>query len=111
MESMRSKKMLAIMMMIMIDENIGDDDTDGDTCDESNDEEWDVGGDDGGDSYDDGDDSDTLLSQSTTDDLCLLGPPSGQGAGGGARTHNRRVPAGLRADSLTTEPPTPPLRG
>ncbi|GFN89543.1 hypothetical protein PoB_001604900 [Plakobranchus ocellatus] len=32
--------------------------------------------------------------------LMLLGPPSGQGAGGGARTRDRRVPAVLRADSL-----------
>ncbi|GFO30944.1 hypothetical protein PoB_005744900 [Plakobranchus ocellatus] len=37
----------------------------------------------------------------------LLGPPSGKGTGGGARTRDRRVAADLRADSLTTEPPTP----
>ncbi|GFN94058.1 hypothetical protein PoB_002056400 [Plakobranchus ocellatus] len=36
----------------------------------------------------------------------LAGPPSGQGAGGGARTHDRRVPADLRADSLASKPPT-----
>ncbi|GFN81564.1 hypothetical protein PoB_000807000 [Plakobranchus ocellatus] len=41
-------------------------------------------------------------------DLRLLGPPSGQGAVGGARTPNRRVPADLRADSLATVLPTPP---
>ncbi|GFO43535.1 hypothetical protein PoB_007004000 [Plakobranchus ocellatus] len=41
------------------------------------------------------------------DDLRLLGPPSGQGAGSGTRTRDRRVPADLRADSLTTIPPTP----
>ncbi|GFO25030.1 hypothetical protein PoB_005153500 [Plakobranchus ocellatus] len=41
--------------------------------------------------------------------LWLLGPPSGQGAGGGARTRDRRVPADLMADSLATVPPT--LRG
>ncbi|GFN86396.1 hypothetical protein PoB_001290200 [Plakobranchus ocellatus] len=41
-------------------------------------------------------------------DLRLSGPPSGQGAGGGARTRDRRVPADLRADSLATVPPTPP---
>ncbi|GFN75112.1 hypothetical protein PoB_000161800 [Plakobranchus ocellatus] len=35
-------------------------------------------------------------------DLRLSGPPSGQGAGGGARTRHRRVPADLRADSLAT---------
>ncbi|GFO48836.1 hypothetical protein PoB_007534100 [Plakobranchus ocellatus] len=35
-------------------------------------------------------------------DLRLLGPPSGQGAGSGARTHYRKVPADLRADSLAT---------
>ncbi|GFO13259.1 THAP domain containing 9 [Plakobranchus ocellatus] len=45
-------------------------------------------------------------------DLRLSGPPSGQGAGGGARTRDRKVPADLRADSLATVPPTPPrLRG
>ncbi|GFN91063.1 hypothetical protein PoB_001756900 [Plakobranchus ocellatus] len=32
---------------------------------------------------------------------------SGQGASGGARTRNRRVPAHLRADSQATVPPTP----
>ncbi|GFO34464.1 hypothetical protein PoB_006096900 [Plakobranchus ocellatus] len=42
-------------------------------------------------------------------DLRLSGPPSGQGAGGGARTRDRRVPADLRADSLATVPPTPPI--
>ncbi|GFO48542.1 hypothetical protein PoB_007504700 [Plakobranchus ocellatus] len=41
-------------------------------------------------------------------DLRLLGPPSGQGAGCGARTRNRRVTADLRADSLATVPPTSP---
>ncbi|GFN95812.1 hypothetical protein PoB_002231800 [Plakobranchus ocellatus] len=41
-------------------------------------------------------------------DLRLSGPPSGQDAGGGARTRDRRVPADLRADSLATVPPTPP---
>ncbi|GFN88539.1 hypothetical protein PoB_001504500, partial [Plakobranchus ocellatus] len=30
-------------------------------------------------------------------DLRLLSPPSGQDAGGGARTRDRRVPADLRA--------------
>ncbi|GFO19277.1 hypothetical protein PoB_004578200 [Plakobranchus ocellatus] len=40
-------------------------------------------------------------------DLKLLGPPSGQGAGGKTRTRDRRVPADLRADSLTTVSPTP----
>ncbi|GFO37113.1 hypothetical protein PoB_006361800 [Plakobranchus ocellatus] len=43
-------------------------------------------------------------------DLRLLGPPSGQGANSGARTRDRRVPAGLRADLLATVPPTPPPR-
>ncbi|GFN96428.1 hypothetical protein PoB_002293400 [Plakobranchus ocellatus] len=42
-------------------------------------------------------------------DLRLSGPPSGQGAGGGARTRDRRVPADLRADSLATVLPTPPV--
>ncbi|GFN96447.1 hypothetical protein PoB_002295300 [Plakobranchus ocellatus] len=32
-------------------------------------------------------------------DLRLSGPPSGQGAGGGARNRDRRVPADLRAAS------------
>ncbi|GFN88719.1 hypothetical protein PoB_001522500 [Plakobranchus ocellatus] len=40
-------------------------------------------------------------------DLRFSGPPSGQGADGGARTHDRRVPADLRADSMATVPPTP----
>ncbi|GFO06037.1 hypothetical protein PoB_003254200 [Plakobranchus ocellatus] len=39
--------------------------------------------------------------------LRLLGPPSGQGAGSGARIRGRRVPVDLRADSLTTVSPTP----
>ncbi|GFO26384.1 hypothetical protein PoB_005288900 [Plakobranchus ocellatus] len=34
-------------------------------------------------------------------DLRLSGPLSGQGAGGGARTRNRRVPADLRMNSLS----------
>ncbi|GFN76908.1 hypothetical protein PoB_000341400 [Plakobranchus ocellatus] len=33
-------------------------------------------------------------------------PPSGQGASGGARARDKRVPADLKADSLATEPPT-----
>ncbi|GFN85922.1 hypothetical protein PoB_001242800 [Plakobranchus ocellatus] len=40
-------------------------------------------------------------------DLRLSGPPSGQGAGGGTRTCNRRVTADLSADSLATVLPTP----
>ncbi|GFO11909.1 hypothetical protein PoB_003841400 [Plakobranchus ocellatus] len=40
-------------------------------------------------------------------DLRLLGPPSGKGVGGGARTRDRRDPADLRTDSLATKPPTP----
>ncbi|GFN82432.1 hypothetical protein PoB_000893800 [Plakobranchus ocellatus] len=39
--------------------------------------------------------------------LRLSDPPSGQGADGGNRTHNRRVSADLRADSLSTMPPKP----
>ncbi|GFO33448.1 hypothetical protein PoB_005995300 [Plakobranchus ocellatus] len=38
-------------------------------------------------------------------DFRLSGPPSGQGAGSGARIHDRKVSADLRADSLVTEPP------
>ncbi|GFO24279.1 hypothetical protein PoB_005078400 [Plakobranchus ocellatus] len=34
--------------------------------------------------------------------------PPGQGPGDGARTCDRRVPADLRADSLSTKPPTIP---
>ncbi|GFN88420.1 hypothetical protein PoB_001492600 [Plakobranchus ocellatus] len=41
-------------------------------------------------------------------DLRLSGPPSGQGTGGGARTRDRKVPAGFRADSLAPVPPTSP---
>ncbi|GFO03427.1 hypothetical protein PoB_002993200 [Plakobranchus ocellatus] len=37
-------------------------------------------------------------------DLRLSSPPSGQGAGGGARIRDRRVNAYLRADSLVTVP-------
>ncbi|GFO21793.1 hypothetical protein PoB_004829800 [Plakobranchus ocellatus] len=42
-------------------------------------------------------------------DLKLLGPPSGQGASGGARIRDRRAPADLRVDSLNTEPQTPQM--
>ncbi|GFO09216.1 hypothetical protein PoB_003572100 [Plakobranchus ocellatus] len=35
----------------------------------------------------------------------LSGPPSGRGAGGEARTRDRRVLADIRADSLATVPP------
>ncbi|GFO45516.1 hypothetical protein PoB_007202100 [Plakobranchus ocellatus] len=41
-------------------------------------------------------------------DLRLSDPPSGQIADDRARTRDRRVPADLRADSLSTMPPTPP---
>ncbi|GFO12286.1 hypothetical protein PoB_003879100 [Plakobranchus ocellatus] len=34
-------------------------------------------------------------------------PPSGQGAGGGTRTSDRRIPADIRADSLAIVPPPP----
>ncbi|GFN76911.1 hypothetical protein PoB_000341700 [Plakobranchus ocellatus] len=40
--------------------------------------------------------------------LRLLGPPSGRGADGGARTRDRRVSGDLRADSQATVPTTPP---
>ncbi|GFO00929.1 hypothetical protein PoB_002743400 [Plakobranchus ocellatus] len=40
-------------------------------------------------------------------DLRLSGPPSGQGAHGRARIRDRRIPADLRADSLSTVPPMP----
>ncbi|GFO44816.1 hypothetical protein PoB_007132100 [Plakobranchus ocellatus] len=40
-------------------------------------------------------------------DLRLSGPPSGKGAGGWARTRDRRISADIRADSLATVPPTP----
>ncbi|GFN88730.1 hypothetical protein PoB_001523600 [Plakobranchus ocellatus] len=39
--------------------------------------------------------------------LRLLGHLSGQGLGGRARTCYRRIPADLRADSLSTLPPSP----
>ncbi|GFN78744.1 F-box only protein 39 [Plakobranchus ocellatus] len=39
-------------------------------------------------------------------DLRLSGPPSGQGAGGGAQACDREIPVGLRTDSLSTVPPT-----
>ncbi|GFO40342.1 hypothetical protein PoB_006684700 [Plakobranchus ocellatus] len=44
-------------------------------------------------------------------DLRLSGPPTGQGAGGGAQTRDRRIPADIRADSLAIVPPTPPVVG
>ncbi|GFN89119.1 hypothetical protein PoB_001562500 [Plakobranchus ocellatus] len=40
-------------------------------------------------------------------DFRLQGPLSGQDAGGGSRTRDRRIPADLRADVLATVPPTP----
>ncbi|GFO33452.1 hypothetical protein PoB_005995700 [Plakobranchus ocellatus] len=40
----------------------------------------------------------------------LSGSPSSQGADGGARTRDKRVPADLRADSLATVLLTPPER-
>ncbi|GFO19675.1 hypothetical protein PoB_004618000 [Plakobranchus ocellatus] len=43
-------------------------------------------------------------------DLRLSGPPSGQDAGGGARTRDRMIPADLRADSQASVPPTKKLR-
>ncbi|GFN92455.1 hypothetical protein PoB_001896100 [Plakobranchus ocellatus] len=42
-------------------------------------------------------------------DLRLSGPASDQGAGSGARTRDRRLPADLRADSQATVLPTPPF--
>ncbi|GFO45059.1 hypothetical protein PoB_007156400 [Plakobranchus ocellatus] len=42
-------------------------------------------------------------------DLRLLGPPPGRGAHGGAGTRDRRIPACLRADSLSTMPPMSPV--
>ncbi|GFN98545.1 hypothetical protein PoB_002505100 [Plakobranchus ocellatus] len=42
-------------------------------------------------------------------DLRLSGPPSGQGADGGAGTRDRSVPADLRGDSLAPVPPTRPM--
>ncbi|GFN82539.1 hypothetical protein PoB_000904500 [Plakobranchus ocellatus] len=41
------------------------------------------------------------------DDLRLSGPPSDQGAGGGARTRDIRIPVNLRAGSLCAVPPAP----
>ncbi|GFO50680.1 hypothetical protein PoB_007718500 [Plakobranchus ocellatus] len=40
--------------------------------------------------------------------LRLSSPKSGQGAGGEARTRDRKDPADIRADSLSTVPQTPP---
>ncbi|GFO07164.1 hypothetical protein PoB_003366900 [Plakobranchus ocellatus] len=42
-------------------------------------------------------------------DLRLSDPLSGLGAGGGARTRDRRIPTDHRADSLATGPSTPRL--
>ncbi|GFN87380.1 hypothetical protein PoB_001388600 [Plakobranchus ocellatus] len=46
-------------------------------------------------------------SHAQQDDLRHSGPPSGLGAGGGARTRDLRVAADFRAYSLATVPPTP----
>ncbi|GFO39378.1 hypothetical protein PoB_006588300 [Plakobranchus ocellatus] len=43
-------------------------------------------------------------------DLKLSGLPSGQGAGGGAQTCDRRIPADIKADSLATVLPTFPRK-
>ncbi|GFO48380.1 hypothetical protein PoB_007488500 [Plakobranchus ocellatus] len=48
-------------------------------------------------------------SQSQQGDFILADLPSGQGTGGGARTRDRKAPADLRADSLSTVLPTPSL--
>ncbi|GFO07278.1 hypothetical protein PoB_003378300 [Plakobranchus ocellatus] len=50
------------------------------------------------------------IASSQQGDLGLSGPPSGQDAGGEARTRDRRVPADLRADSQATVLPTPQYR-
>ncbi|GFN97921.1 glucose dehydrogenase [Plakobranchus ocellatus] len=55
-------------------------------------------------------DSDVEFLFSSSPQQCDLRPsghPSGQGAGGGARTRDRMTPADIRADSLVTVPPTP----
>ncbi|GFO13962.1 hypothetical protein PoB_004046700 [Plakobranchus ocellatus] len=59
---------------------------------------------------DDNDDIGVVVDEASPQqgDLRLSGPPSGQGAGSGARTRDRRVPADLRADSQATVLPTPP---
>ncbi|GFO26421.1 hypothetical protein PoB_005292600 [Plakobranchus ocellatus] len=44
------------------------------------------------------------------DDFRLPGPSSDKGADDGAQIRDRRVPADLRADSLSTVPPTPVVR-
>ncbi|GFN81463.1 hypothetical protein PoB_000796900 [Plakobranchus ocellatus] len=51
--------------------------------------------------------SDRLKNQTSSSqvDLRHSGPPSGQGAGGAARTRDRRVPADIRTDSPATVPP------
>ncbi|GFO23376.1 hypothetical protein PoB_004988100 [Plakobranchus ocellatus] len=56
----------------------------------------------------DGELSDISQSSPQQGDLRLSGPPSGQGAGSGARTRDRRVPADLRAHTQATVLPTPP---
>ncbi|GFN90931.1 hypothetical protein PoB_001743700 [Plakobranchus ocellatus] len=52
---------------------------------------------------------DLYIASPQQSDLKLLGPRSGQGADGETRTRDRRFPADLRADSLTTVSPTPLL--
>ncbi|GFO37760.1 hypothetical protein PoB_006426500 [Plakobranchus ocellatus] len=48
-----------------------------------------------------------MVENSQHGDLMLLGHPSGQGAGDGARSCDRKVPEDLRADSLATVLSTP----
>ncbi|GFN86143.1 hypothetical protein PoB_001264900 [Plakobranchus ocellatus] len=43
------------------------------------------------------------IASSKQGDLRFSGSPSGQGAGGEAQTHGKRVPADLRADSQPAE--------
>ncbi|GFN78444.1 hypothetical protein PoB_000495000 [Plakobranchus ocellatus] len=50
-----------------------------------------------------------LLLYIATPQQVISGFPSDQGADGGARTHDRSVPADLRADSPATEPSRPPF--
>ncbi|GFN83718.1 hypothetical protein PoB_001022400 [Plakobranchus ocellatus] len=102
--------MLMVLTTTITINHDGDDDDDHDDDDDDDDdnekEEEEEEDDDDDDDDDGGDDHNDASPQQG--DLRLSGPPSGQDADCGARNHNRRVPADLRADLLATVPPTPP---
>ncbi|GFN95469.1 hypothetical protein PoB_002197500 [Plakobranchus ocellatus] len=95
--------MVGMMILYRDDDNDDDDDDDdGDDDDDDDDDDDHHHHHHHHHDHDDNDDDD--------DDNDDVGPLSGQGATGGARTCDRRVPANFRADLISTVPPTPPHR-